>query len=120
MGAALRQIVNRHTGHLALDVPQSHINAGHRIVGDRAVAPIGVVHHHFPKVFNVGDIAANEQGLEILIDKIRYQLMSVSEGSAAETVETRFAGFNLDDDQVDSFRRGADGTHVANGYVAHV
>ena len=78
------------------------------------------MHHHLPEVFDVGDVTADQKGFEVLVDEVGDQLVPVGERRAAEAVKTRFAGFDLHDDEVDPLRRGADGTHVTNGYVAHV
>ena len=42
------QLIHRHICHLAFDIPQRHINAGNRIIFNRAVSPVAVLVHKLP------------------------------------------------------------------------
>jgi len=54
---AAKQLVQGHPGQLALDVPQRHVNAGDGVVLDRAIAPVGILVHQLPKLFDRMGIA---------------------------------------------------------------
>ena len=112
---AAEQIIDRHVGHLALDVPQSHIHAGDGIVDDGAAAPVSVLVHQLPQVRDVAHILADQQRTQVGLNEMLHRQVAVSEGGAAQTVQARFAGLHLDNHQIDALRGGADHFNVAYG-----
>ena len=66
---AAQQIIHRHIGNFALDVPQCHIHAADRVVQYRAVAPVGVDHHHMPQIVDIAGVAALQQRVEVIVDR---------------------------------------------------
>ena len=109
---AAQQVINRHVGHLALDVPQRLIHAGDRVVEHGAVAPVSADHAHLPDVLNAGNILAHQQGLHVVGHRVGHGDPALGIGCAADAVKTRLRSDNLDDDQRNSLRRGADRVNV--------
>lgn len=72
--------------------------------------------HQLPDVVDVRNITANEQGPQIFFHHQLDGQMPVSEGTAAQAIQARLAGFHLHHQKVDAFRRGADGFDVSDGY----
>ena len=100
---AAQQLIQRHICQFALDVPQSHINTGHCIVDDRAIAPVGVDHHQVPQILDVVGIAADENRLEVILHHALDRQRTLLERSAAHTVNA-LVGQHLDGDQIVPFR----------------
>ena len=99
---AAEQLVDRHVGALALDVPQRLIDAAHRVVEHRAVAPIRADVHRLPDVFDVVRVFAFEERRQELVDRRDDRLGALVEGRAAKAVEPRLAGIDFDDRQPDA------------------
>ena len=55
---AAQQVVDRHAGQLALDVPQRLVDARDRVVEHRAVAPVAVDHAHLPDFLDATHVPA--------------------------------------------------------------
>lgn len=113
---AAEQLVQGHVGHFAFDVPQGHVHTGDRIVLDGAIAPVAVLVHELPDVVDVRNIPADQQRAQIFFHHQLDGQMPVSEGTAAQAIQARLAGFHLHHQKVDAFRRGADGFDVSDGY----
>ena len=113
---AAEQLVQGHVGHFAFDVPQGHVHTGDRIVLDGAIAPVAVLVHELPDVVDVRNITADQQRAQIFFHNHLDGQVPVSEGTAAQAVQARLAGFHLHHQKVDAFRRGADGFDVSDGY----
>ena len=58
---AAQQLVDRHAGHLALDVPERFVNAGDGVVQHGPIAPVAVHHRHLPDFFDAADVAPDEE-----------------------------------------------------------
>ena len=112
---AAKQVVHRHVGHLALDVPQGHVHAGDGIVDDGAAAPVGVLVHQLPQVGDVAHILADEQRTQIGLNEMLHGQVAVSEGGTAQTVQARLAGLHLHHHQIDALGGGADHFNIAYG-----
>ena len=65
---AAQQLVERHAGALALDVPQRDVHAAHRVEQHRAVAPVRAHIRRLPDVLDLVDVAADEERLQVLLD----------------------------------------------------
>ena len=112
------EVVDRHPGDLALDVPERHVDAGDGVVEDRPGPPIRVDGHHVPQVLDVGGVAADEERREILVDRARHEGRSLGERRAAEAVETGLVRVDADDDEGDPFWRGQDGANAGDLHTA--
>ena len=112
---AAEQVVHRHVGHFALDVPQGHIHTGDGIVDDGAAAPVGVLVHQLPQVGDVAHILADQQRTQIGLNEMLHGQVAVSEGGAAQTVQARLAGLHLHHHQIDALGGGADHFNIAYG-----
>ena len=113
---AAQQLVDRHVGLLALDVPQRLVDAGDGVVEHRPVAPVAVHHHHAKEFLDARDIAADEEGLEVMLDGRLHGEDALCEGGAAQAVETRFGRDDLDDAQARPARLGENDLNVFDGY----
>ena len=112
---AAEQVVHRHIGHLAFDVPKGHINTGNRVVHNGTAAPVSVLMHELPQLGNVADLLANEKRTQVGLDEMLDRQVAVGKSGTAQAVQARFAGFHLDNHQIDSLRRGTDHADVAYG-----
>ena len=65
---AAQQLVDRHVGQLALDIPQGLVDAGDGVVEHRAVAPVALHHAHLEQLFDARDIFAEHERLEVALD----------------------------------------------------
>ena len=109
---ASEQLIERHIGQLALDIPERHIDTGNGVIFDWTVTPIGILVHQLPELFNGLRVAPEQQRLEILFKKAFDGQMTISKSRAAQAVQAILIGFNLDDDKIDAFRRGQDNFHI--------
>src|SRR5262249_36817887 len=87
-----QQLVKRHICPFALNVPKRDIHAAHRVEENGAVAPIRADIRRLPDVFDLVNIAANEQGLEVLLNRRLHRVSPLSEGCTPQAVQTRLAG----------------------------
>ena len=62
-GPAAPELIEGHVCQLALDIPKGHVDAGHGIVDDRSVPPIGIDHHQVPQIFDLIGIPSDQDGL---------------------------------------------------------
>src|SRR6185436_7411364 len=108
-GFSTEQLINWHAGAFAFDVPKSHVEAGKRVVQDGAVAPIGTGVGVLPDVFDVIDVAAARERIEVFLEGIYDREGTLVEGGATESVKARFARFDFDDDEPASLRRSGNG-----------
>src|SRR5581483_1953268 len=103
------QLVHRHPGALAEDVPQGHVHAADGVAEDRPVAPVRADEARLPHVLDAERVLAEEERPEVLVDGGLDGADALGEGGAAEAVEPRLAGLDLDDDEADAGGRGEDG-----------
>ncbi len=108
------ELVHRHPGHLALDVPEGHVDARNRVVLRRSIAPVGVVVHRLPDILDAGDVPAREERVQVVVDEAGDRLVPVGQRSAAQPVQAGLRGFHLYDDEIDSGGRRAYRPHLAN------
>ena len=96
---AAQQLIDGHARALALDVPQSDIDAGNRVVEDGAVAPVSIDHTHLPDVFNAVDVASDEKGFDVSFKGGVNGMETLRERGAPEAVETGFRSDHFDHDE---------------------
>ena len=111
---AAEQLVDRHVGALALDVPQRDVHAAHRVEQHAAVSPVRADVGRLPDIFDLVDVAPDEKRLEVLLDGGLHHQGALGEGGAAIADQARFARHDLHDDQSDPVRRGEDGLDVGD------
>ena len=83
---AAEQLVERHVGALALDVPERDVHAAHRVEQHAAVAPVRADVGRLPDVFDLVDVASDEKRLEVLVDGGLDDQGALGEGGAALAV----------------------------------
>ena len=105
---AAEQLVDGHARPLALDVPQRLVDAGQRVVQHRPAAPVGADVGRLIDVFDVVRVAADQERLEVLLDRGDDRQRPLGERGAAQPVQARLAGLDFDDDQANAVGRGAD------------
>ena len=116
---AAQHLVNRHVGHLTLDVPQGFVNTGNGVVQNGTVSPVGAAHHDLPDILDVVDAATHKQGLHVLLNGLSNCPPTLGEGCTADAVQAGLRGFHLDDHQVNAPRCGANGTDISDCYATH-
>jgi len=65
---AAQQVIDRHVGQLALDVPQRHVDARDRVVQDGPVAPGALHHGHLEELFAARDVPPDCKRLQVVFD----------------------------------------------------
>ena len=105
---ATEELIDRHTRALALDVPQRHVDAAQRVVEHRPAAPVRRHVRRLVDVLDVVGVAADEERLEVLLDRGHDRQRPLRKRRAAQPVQSWLARLDLDDDQADAIRRGAD------------
>ena len=93
---AAEQLVHRHSGPLAENVPQGHVHAADGVAQHRAVAPYDDDERRLPDVLDLQRIFAEEERLEVLVHSRFDDPRPLGEGGAAESVQARLAGHHLD------------------------
>ena len=98
------QIVDRHVGHAAFDVPERLVHAADGVVQNGAVFPVRAVVAHLPGVFDLVDRMVQQERLEVAFDGGLDQVRALGEGGAAIAVEAVLIGQNFDHGQADAGR----------------
>src|SRR5690606_31942564 len=111
-----QQLVDRYTQQLALDVPESLIQAAQCVVEHRAVSPVRTYISGLPDVFNVVDVFAAAEIVEILVHSRHDGVRTLAESGATQAVQAWLIGFDFDDNQFNSIRRGGDSRYFADFY----
>ena len=111
---AAEQLVQRHVGLLALDVPQGHVHTRNGVVLNRPIAPVGVLVHQLPQFLNAIGIPTDQQRPQVFLDQAFDGEVAVGKGRAAQTNQAGLVGFNLHHEQVDAFRRGEYNFDIGN------
>ena len=89
---AAQQLVNRHPGALALDVPERHVEPAEHVVLDRAVAPIGGDVGALPEIFDAGRVFADPERRILLFDRGDDGGGLVDVAGRADAVQAGLAG----------------------------
>ncbi len=111
---AAEQLIERHPGALALDVPQRDVDAAHRVEEHRTVAPVRAHVARLPDVLDLVDVAPDEERLQVLLDRRLDDQRALGEGGAAPADQSRLGRLDLHHDQPDPVGRGQDGLDVAD------
>ena len=80
----------------------------------RPVAPVRADVGGLPDVLDLVGVAADEERLQVLLDGGLDDQRALGEGGAAEAVQARLAGHDLDDDEADAVGRGEDRLDVGD------
>ena len=107
---AADQLVDGHVGLPALDVPERLVDAADGVVQRRAVAPVGAVVARLPDVLDAVHRLADEERLEVALDRRVDQVGALREGAAAVAVEAVLVGHDFDDGEPQA--RGGGGDHL--------
>ena len=94
-----KQLADRFSGLLALDVPKRLIDAADGGHAGNAVAPEILAMHDLPEVFDTKRVLADEQYGEVL-DRPGHALRFPLQGRLAPTPQPGFTGLYLDEDPV--------------------
>ena len=103
-GRTAEELVDRHAGGLALDVPQRDVDGGDRRHGHRSAAPVGALVEVLPGVLDPARVAADQQRAEVLGQVGRHGQLAAVEGGVADAGDA-VLGFNNERDVVPSGRR---------------
>ena len=109
---AAPQIVDRHSSLPALDVPQRLIHAADGVVEHRAVAPVGAVVAHLPRVLDTVGRFADEQRLQVSFDRQVDEVSALRESGAAVAEQAVLIGHDFDDAQASPGRLRGNHAHV--------
>ena len=96
---AAEQLVHRHAGALALDVPERLIESAQGVVQHRPVAPVALHQVHLKKLFAARDIFTKHKRLDVLFDGSIGGAEALGKGGAAQPIQARLGGQHLDDDK---------------------
>jgi len=99
---AADEIVDRHVGHAAFDIPEGLIDAADGVVEHRAVFPVRAVVAGLPDVFDLIDGVVFEEGLQVAIDGGLDEVGALGEGGTAVAVEAVLIGGDFDDVEADA------------------
>src|SRR5262249_52744261 len=83
---AAPELVDRQPRPLAGDVPQGHVRPADGVAQDRAVAPVGADEGRLPDVLDLQRVLADEERLEVLLDRRLYHAGPLGEGRTAQAV----------------------------------
>jgi hypothetical protein len=107
---AAEQLVHRHAGALALDVPQRHIHRAQHVVVHRAVPPVGLEVRALPEVADPRRVLADQPGLQMMFERGDDRLGLVIIVGRADAVKAGFRGDDLEEDPA-IVRAAAGGDH---------
>src|SRR5262249_45974045 len=79
-----QELIDRKTGTLAEDVPQSHVDAAERIAEYRAVAPVGADKRGLPDILDPQRILAQYEGFQVAVDGRLDHTGALGKGCAAQ------------------------------------
>ena len=116
---AAGQLIDRHAGLAAFDVPQRLIDAADGVVQDRAVFPVRAVVAGLPDVLDAVGGLAEEERLQISLDGGLDQVGALGEGGAAVAVEAVLVGGDLDDGEAHAGRLAFDDADVFDAGRRH-
>ncbi len=111
---AAEQLIERHPRAFAFDVPERDVHAAHRVEEHRPVAPVRAHVARLPDVFNLVHVAADEERLQVVVERGLDDERTLRERRAAPADETRLGRFDLHDDEPNAVRRRQDRLDVAD------
>ena len=115
-GLPAEQVVDRHPGPLALDVPQRLVDAGDRVVEDRPVSPVSVDHRHLPDLLDPRHVAPDQERLEVSVQGRGDRVYALGERRTPDAVESVLRGQDLDDGEARPTRSGEHDLDVFDGH----
>src|SRR5580692_739804 len=115
-GFTAEQLVDRHIGAFALDVPERLVEPAKRVVQHGAIAPVRAYKKRLPEVFDVVDILTHAEVGHVIVDGRHDHLGALGEGSTADAIQPGFRGLDFYDDQVRTLGGRADRFYGSNGY----
>ncbi len=98
-GGAAQQLINRHVGRFAFDIPQRHIDRRDRRHGDRATTPVGPFVEVLPDVFDLMRIAADQLRADVIFQVGGDRQFPAIEGCITNAGQTLIGG-DFDGDKV--------------------
>ena len=101
---AAGELIDGHAGLAALDVPQRLVDAADGVVEHGAVLPVGAVVAGLPDVFDAVGGFAEQERLEVFLDRGLDQVGALREGGAAVAIEAVLVGGDLDDGEAHALR----------------
>src|SRR5439155_14925928 len=111
---AAEQLIERHARAFAFDVPQSDVDAAHRVEENRTVAPVRADIARLPDVLDLIDVAPDQKRPEVLLDGRLHDQRALRERGAPPADEARLRRVDLDDDQPDPIRRRENRLDIAD------
>jgi hypothetical protein len=117
--APAEELIERHPGHLGLDVPQRHVDRRDGAHGDRAAPPVGAAIEVLPDVLDPARVHADEAGDHVILEIGDDRLLAPVERGIADAVDA-LIGLDLERDEV-ATRTGRDHARAEDlhGYPVH-
>ena len=97
---AAQELVDRHAGLLALDVPERDVDPGQRDVVDRAGPPVPARERRLPDVLDLAGVPPDQPRRDPLLDHRDDRAGRVVLVRRADPVQPRLVGQHLDEDPV--------------------
>ncbi len=113
------QVVYRHAGHLALDVPQRLVDAAQRVVQHGTVAPVRRHIAGLPDVLDVPGVLPDGERPQVVVHRRQHCSGTLGERCAAHPVKLRLRRLDLHDHQTYAVRLGQNHPHVPDERVSH-
>jgi hypothetical protein len=111
---AAEQLIERHPGTLALDIPERDVDPAHGVEQHRTVAPVRAHVGRLPDVLDLVDVAPDQERLQVLVERRLDDQRALGEGRAAPADQARLGRLDLHHDQPNPGGRGQDGLDVAD------
>ena len=105
-----QELVERHTGHFAKNIPERDINRRDGGHGHRAASPISAAIKELPEILDPPGVAADQIGDDMVGQIGRHRELAAIEGRIAQTIDAR-TGFDAQRYKV-TRRAGHDDTRV--------
>jgi hypothetical protein len=86
--ASAEQLIQRHAGHLGLDVPERDVDCGDGAHRHGATAPVGTSIEELPDVFDPARIHADDRGCDVVREVRDDRQLAPVERGVADAVDT--------------------------------
>jgi hypothetical protein len=96
------QAVQRQARNLPEDIPQGHVDPAQGIVQHRPVSPVGTDERRLPGVLDLQRVASHQERLQEVFDGGLDGAGPLRKRGAAQPVQSRLIGQDLDHDQPDA------------------
>ena len=97
--ASAKQLIERHPGHLGLDIPQRHINRGNRPHRHRSAAPVCAAIEILPDVLDAARVHADQAGDHVIREVGNDRKLAAIQRAIADTVDA-LIGFDLERNEI--------------------